>query len=301
MEMKPIVCGDELEVYVPTEGCSDCDIALARIDSLMASDLGVDPDELNFDSGHQYTFNNLQDNLNALFTEINFYDDDIMILQNQINTKQDALVSGTNIKTVNNTSLLGSGNITITGSGTVVDSVIDPNSTNPVENSAIANALASKQDDLVIGNGLEISGNYLTSPLSDYYLARCSANTGTVAGVSKMIPLEHQKSSGTAFTETNGYLVCQVDGYYEVSASATWQPDSSGSTCSVHLLMDASGNSVHGYAVSVGGVYATPVISPSAYTFHAGDTIQLEITATGKNGTVAFGTAYTRVMVRRLG
>lgn len=32
--------------------------------------------------------------------------------------KQDALVSGTNIKTINNTSLLGSGNITVTGSDT---------------------------------------------------------------------------------------------------------------------------------------------------------------------------------------
>lgn len=33
--------------------------------------------------------------------------------------KQDALVSGTNIKTINGTSLLGSGNITISGSGLV--------------------------------------------------------------------------------------------------------------------------------------------------------------------------------------
>lgn len=39
-----------------------------------------------------------------------------------IDTKQDTLVSGTNIKTVNNVSLLGSGNITISGSG-AVDSV----------------------------------------------------------------------------------------------------------------------------------------------------------------------------------
>jgi len=34
--------------------------------------------------------------------------------------KQDALVSGTTIKTINNVSLLGSGNITVGGSGTVV-------------------------------------------------------------------------------------------------------------------------------------------------------------------------------------
>lgn len=35
----------------------------------------------------------------------------------EISSKQDTLVSGTNIKTVNNTSLLGSGNIVISGSG----------------------------------------------------------------------------------------------------------------------------------------------------------------------------------------
>ena len=34
-----------------------------------------------------------------------------------LNTKQDKLISGTNIKTINNNSLLGSGNITIQGGG----------------------------------------------------------------------------------------------------------------------------------------------------------------------------------------
>lgn len=52
--------------------------------------------------------------------------------------KQDTLVSGTNIKTVNNESLLGSGNITIEGSSVTVDSAIDTGSTNPVQNAVIA-------------------------------------------------------------------------------------------------------------------------------------------------------------------
>ena len=41
----------------------------------------------------------------------------------QVNAKQDALVSGTNIKTINNESLLGSGNITIAGGGSTVTGV----------------------------------------------------------------------------------------------------------------------------------------------------------------------------------
>lgn len=40
-----------------------------------------------------------------------------------VDDKQDTLVSGTNIKTINNISLLGSGNISISGGGGAVDSV----------------------------------------------------------------------------------------------------------------------------------------------------------------------------------
>lgn len=38
-----------------------------------------------------------------------------------VDNKQDTLVSGTNIKTINNTSILGSGNIDIQGGGTNVE------------------------------------------------------------------------------------------------------------------------------------------------------------------------------------
>src|SRR5690606_5194289 len=41
------------------------------------------------------------------------------------NAKQDALVSGTNIKTVNGNSLLGSGNITISGGSQTLQQVLD--------------------------------------------------------------------------------------------------------------------------------------------------------------------------------
>ena len=66
------------------------------------------------------------------------------------NAKQNKLVSGTSIKTINNQSILGSGNITITGEGTTVavDSALDSNSTNPVQNSVIQAQFASMQDDI---------------------------------------------------------------------------------------------------------------------------------------------------------
>ena len=59
---------------------------------------------------------------------------------------QPTLVSGTNIKTINGNSLLGSGNIEIQGGGTVtVDSALSTISENPVQNKVITTALNNKQ------------------------------------------------------------------------------------------------------------------------------------------------------------
>ena len=73
-------------------------------------------------------------------------------------TKQDTLVSGTNIKTINGETLLGEGNITIQGGGDVtVDQSLDSGSTNPVANSAITNAINEKQNKLTASNGIKIN------------------------------------------------------------------------------------------------------------------------------------------------
>ena len=63
----------------------------------------------------------------------------------EVNSKQDTLVSGTNIKTINGNSLLGSGNIEIQGGSTIaVDSSLSTTSTNPVQNKIITEALNGK-------------------------------------------------------------------------------------------------------------------------------------------------------------
>ena len=65
----------------------------------------------------------------------------------ELASKQDTLVSGTNIKTVNGQSLLGNGNIQIEGGGTItVDSNLSTTSENPVQNKVITNAINGKQD-----------------------------------------------------------------------------------------------------------------------------------------------------------
>ena len=63
----------------------------------------------------------------------------------EVNSKQDTLVSGTNIKTINGNSLLGSGNIEIQGGSTIaVDSALSTTSTNPVQNKVVTEALNGK-------------------------------------------------------------------------------------------------------------------------------------------------------------
>lgn len=67
--------------------------------------------------------------------------------KSEVANKQDQLVSGTNIKTVNGQSLLGNGNIDITSGGTItVDSALSTTSENPVQNKVITNAINGKQD-----------------------------------------------------------------------------------------------------------------------------------------------------------
>jgi len=81
-------------------------------------------------------------------------------LPNLLNNKQDTLVSGTTIKTVNGNSLLGTGDITISSSGTIsVDTELSTTSTNPVQNKVITNAVNTKQDTLVSGTSIKTINN----------------------------------------------------------------------------------------------------------------------------------------------
>ena len=65
---------------------------------------------------------------------------------NALQDKQDTLVSGVNIKTINGQPLTGAGNINIEGGGIVVDEELSSTSSNPVENRVINNALQDVED-----------------------------------------------------------------------------------------------------------------------------------------------------------
>ena len=74
---------------------------------------------------------------------------DFVTYKNEVTTKlaakQDTLVSGTNIKTINNQSILGGGNITIEGGSTItIDSVMSDTSVNAVQNKVIKSYIDNK-------------------------------------------------------------------------------------------------------------------------------------------------------------
>lgn len=68
-------------------------------------------------------------------------------LETKLGQKQDTLVSGTSIKTINNESILGSGNITVQTSITT-DATPTSGSTNPVQSGGVYTALSGKQQSI---------------------------------------------------------------------------------------------------------------------------------------------------------
>lgn len=89
--------------------------------------------------------------------------------KSEVAAKQDTLVSGENIKTVNGQSLLGNGNIDITSGGTItVDSSLSTTSENPVQNKVITKRLNSIDD-----------GQYVKLGFSS--AASTASNAGAVA------------------------------------------------------------------------------------------------------------------------
>lgn len=86
-------------------------------------------------------------NISNLTTKVNEDSGKIATLNTKVDNKQDTLVSGTNIKTVNGESILGEGDIEISGGGgtIAVDAELSETSENPVQNKVITDALNGKQ------------------------------------------------------------------------------------------------------------------------------------------------------------
>lgn len=123
------------------------------------------------------------------------------------NNFQAKLLSGTNIKTINNQSLLGSGNIDISGGGgtITVDAELSETSTNPVQNKIITSALGNKQDTITEDSVLtvatlktkEFAGLYstLNNSLAIYDITESETNPCVLLG-----------PTGLSFTSNNAKI-----------------------------------------------------------------------------------------------
>ena len=94
------------------------------------------------------TFNQAAQDVN---TAIGGLGSAIQSLSTGLDNKQNTLVSGTNIKTINGKSILGEGNITIEGGGggsITVDDAFSTTSENPVQNKVITAAMNKATEDV---------------------------------------------------------------------------------------------------------------------------------------------------------
>lgn len=117
---------------------------------------------------------------------------------------QETLVSGSNLKTINNQSLLGSGNISIGGSGTV-DTSLSITSENPVQNKAIAQKFNSNR----------LLNSYQTT------------STSTTSAITTTISSNYTFGNGSIFVLRNNRVSANDDNatltitYYDDGVSTT--------------------------------------------------------------------------------
>lgn len=165
-------------------------------------------------------------------------------------SKQDTLVSGTNIKTINGQTLLGEGNIEIQGGGTItVDSELSTTSENPVQNKVITNAINGKQD----------AGDYaLKSEIPD--ISELATKEELAA---KLDTATYNSEKASFETKENAAATYQVKGDYATTAQLNSKQDTLVSGTNIKTI---NGNSLLGegdITIQAGGTVDTAMSDTS--------------------------------------
>ena len=130
-------------------------------------------------------------------------------IQTAISTKQDTLVSGTNIKTINNNSLLGSGNINISG-GTPTDvqingtSIVSNNTANIITESAYnssTNKIATKNDIPTNTSQLTNNSGFIDNTVNNLVYYPLSSSLSSVATSGSYNDLSNKPTIPTATSQ----------------------------------------------------------------------------------------------------
>lgn len=170
-------------------------------------------------------------------TEINHVAGVTSGIQTQINSKQATLVSATNIKTINGTTLLGSGDMVISPGGTV-DTTLTDGSANAISNNAVFDGLALKAaksrlplnaldyatgdgttDDTTTLNAWLAAGDYLYLGEGTYKISSQLASTSIRTDVTiiahpnaKIVPTAAYSQSGGAFLKLTNITNLSIEG-----------------------------------------------------------------------------------------
>ena len=168
-------------------------------------------------------------------------------------SKQDKLVSGENIKTVNGESVLGSGNIKIQ---VEVDQTYTPDSTNAQSGTAVAEAMSNKMDkNNPTGTGSFSLNRKANTAVGNYsftegYATEASGSNSHAEGNSTTASGYVSHTEGGSTTALGDYS--HAEGYYTTASSSCSHAEGSSTT--------ASGSSSHAE-----GYYTTA----SSYASHA--------------------------------
>ena len=119
----------------------------------------------------------LKGNYTAIQSQVNTNSSDIT-------TKQDKLVSGTNIKTINGNSILGTGDITISGGGTnYITETTDTLVLKPVNTNGNNFEVRTKDNDVVVSFTQNAPGNSSSYSLFDAILSTATNEDGEVYNI----------------------------------------------------------------------------------------------------------------------
>jgi hypothetical protein len=143
--------------------------------------------------------------------------------------KQDTLVSGTNIKTINGSSILGSGNLVVTGSGASWGSITGTLSSQTDLNTALAGKVPTSRTLTINGSTQDLSANrtFTINPVS-----------GTIV----LIYTDENETTGTTATTAKTYTLA-ANTYSKIMIEAE-----------IEFINNANTNGNANFNIVVGGV-----------------------------------------------